>query len=321
MFAPERKKAYIDNYMAASQSADLKNYETYITNFFNRLEPHEAEIGKDFADMNRDEVVKVLTNFLSGSYTYQNAVKSLLSGYYDWSIASGASIHFENPLVSISLSDIDISESYANTMVVDEAELNKYLDEAFRDLSDESPDNIARCFVLLCYAGLSQEEAVFLREDDVDLSRKEIKIRKRTIPLSESQFAVIKHVMEATHILHNIKSAQREDEITKTGFVLENSSSLTKKNELNYRENWIKSLRVMVSRSLANCSKPITLTSITMSGIFNRMYLHEQATGEVSAAEYLHFKRANARTVNLPESARLACEEEYRMWKRAFDLN
>lgn len=320
MYNEDLKSKFITHQLNLS-TGNIDTTKAYYINLFNRIEPYESNLEKDLSDMNEEEVSSLLCDFLSGSKNYQNSVFSFLKIYYDWAINERYSINIENPIARLTIDKIDTSSSYKNLMVKDENELRCILDEQFEPEGKETIDNLYRCIIHLLFAGIYTDEIIYVKEEDLDKVRRIIKTKHGEIKISDYLYRILTNYLEMQSFCRVVSMNKiRQDQIVRTGFLIENTVKKEKKIQPGYREKFKKSISSILSQKLVGASKELKQKNIVTSGIFCRMYGKELQTNEIDMTEYLDLKRNTVMAIENPERVLRLGKQEYLTWKRAFEL-
>ena len=319
MFNVKQKSDFIEYLIDKSKGKDTEKYQKQIENFFNRLEPIEQELGKDFSMCNFEEIKVVLSILCRRSVKYQKSILSQLRKYLDWCIDSKKSLDSENRLVGISTSDIDFSISYKMSMVKDEEQLSHYLDIVLRPMADDTIDNMYRALLHLIFNGFSFKEAVDLKKDQVDFENRCIKKNNKQYIISDQCCEILKHLsIMNEYVAPMFHNGIRIHEIADTGHVLERT--------IDSRRNMYDSMIPIISTIFNKLKNElgyqisITLNDLFTSGIFYRIYKNECSNKEIDLSEYIEKYQNQSVTINSPELIINDGMEEYLTWKRAFDL-
>lgn len=323
MFNQEQKNRFLERQMASSDSSQTEKYHDMLVNYFNRLEPFEDDKNKDFAQMNKEEIYEILGKFLTGGKTYQKLTLSILTEYLRWAIENNLSFLRENVLVGFDIYGIDLTDTYANTFLKDENDLIFQLDIVLSPINMDTIDNMYRCYLHLLFAGITPNEAIMLKEENIDCVNKKIKIEDRTIVISDYLLNLIKYILDmqeftAIGVSKSGKEFQRKMPIVRTGFLLENSVSNSEKAQKSYRMKMKNIWGVTLSNKMAKCTKDINQTNILMSGIYFRIFENEKVTGEINCNEYFDMKRNSITASSNPNLIISNCKYEYGIWKKAF---
>lgn len=295
MFNSQQKEKFIDYTLNNSIGNNEKLRETDWVNFFNRLEDIEKTIEKDFAEFDYSEMMNLLPLVLRKKVSYQRQVLSLLRTYLNWCIENECSKDSENRLIGITPDDIDFSKSYSMCMVKDEQQLSEYLDKIFRDIKEDSNDNMYRLMCHLIFNGIERDLLFDLKLNQINLENQCIHLKNDTLNLSETCCKLIKYNSEMSAISYG---ETRYEDIFKAGYVLENTSK--ERDKMFYSAASYLSKKFAELKEILHYPIAITMNTLYRSGQMYRLYLNEQ----------------NNIPLNLDNTLLL----EYQAWKKAFQL-
>lgn len=319
MYNEKIKNGYIDYFLTASSSRDIDKMRRSLVNLFNRLEEQETLFKKDFLQMDRDEIISLLSNFLRGGKDYQATTMSMLSQYFNWGLKEKLTKLNENVLIGLKISSLDVSSSYANSMVKNEQDLIDCLDTIYYPLEENMVDNLQRCFLMLAFTGIDTKDILMLKTDDIDLENSLIYYMNRKIEMSEYVRKVVRYVMEMTTMCKALKNGViREIRIVRNGYVIENTINDA---SLEYRKSLKSTFNTSISAKLSSCERALTQQKIIDSGIFSRIYSKELSGHGIDCSEYLFNRRNNIKTIESPDRVADQCIKEYSIWKKAFNLD
>lgn len=160
MFNEAQKKSFI-----ASGMPVLSQVHKAVA-LFSNTEPFEQSLGKDICTFTRDELQDAVDKFFAPKAVTRIGQLRVLKDYIRWCTAGGidgAQDHTDE----ISITALDKVRS---RMVASPMHLQLVLDQVFNKEDMNSTDNATRLFCWLCYAGMSGEQAMALREKDVYLA-------------------------------------------------------------------------------------------------------------------------------------------------------
>lgn len=317
MFNAAQKERFIESKILLSTGKQLAEYKRTIRNFFDRLEAYEERSGKDFADMDYDEINQVLEDFLSGGKSYQTITVSNLSNYMQWAIKNGLTHWERNIVATIDINRLTPQNSCRNSMVVDEDELTLCASDALRPLQEDTIDNLYWCIIYLLYAGLTREDIMNLKSDDVFLDESEIHFDKYLFKMSKRLKKTLKYYSGMDGFVHSASENAkgiRVDPIVRSEYFVCNSTTSD-------RKQMASSTFVSLSKKFKACRKRLTPSSVNISGVFRRMYDREKNGQPEDYSEYLFLKRNTAFAILNSSKVIEDCKYEYRAWKQAFDLN
>lgn len=319
MYNSSQKEDFIQYVLSASKTKDIETYKMSLITFFNRLEPIEEELDKDFAMFNFEEIMIVLSILCKRSVKYQGVILSRLRKYIEWAISLGKALDSENKLVGISQKDIDFYISYKMSMVKDEEQLSHYLDIVLRPMADDTIDNMYRALLHLIFNGFNMREAIDLKREQVDLEHKLVSFNNKKVDISEMCSNILRHLfLMHAYLSIAFKEVECSREIVHTGHVLERS--IASRNKMveslsNFVSLLFKKLKLELGHKIS-----ITLSDILISGIFYRIYVKECETGEIDLSEYMSRYKDHVLTIDNPELTAKDGMIEYLAWKTAFSL-
>lgn len=316
MYNEEIKKKYIENAVLISESNNIDLFKRGIINRFCRSQELEKQMGKDIFELNKSEAKMFLEKFLGGGVAYRTTTIGTLSSYVEWAINNGYTPTKENPFSGLKYTDIDVTESYIDTMVKDEEDLIQSLDTVLCDIELDTADSFRWCVFLLIFAGISFKDIFYIKREDVNLSNRTIQLGSQSIQMSDKLFIVLKYYLSMETLQKSGKDdSEYERPIINEGYLLSN----TKEYGSN-REKMRLSCSSDISFVMKKCAKKLKPSSIHDSGIFYRMYLKEKETGEINCLEYLRARQTKSLVINFPERVKKICRNEYETWKKAFYL-
>ena len=305
LFNEEQKLKYIDTKIISMANEEIAKKD--LMNLFYRLASIERELNKDVCDFSHQEITDNMYKLFCTSTGYQMTIISSLRSYVSWCIENGYSHDKENRFVGMLPSDFDIAKSYKMCMVKDENQLTEYCDIMFRDINEDTNDNMYRLITYLLFYGVPFIKQFDIKVDDYDYDTRTLTFGDYQIKVSETCHDIIDYVINQDEIVVNSRKGKEvkglySKAIDKRGYLIEFSSDnrqntkATSKVQLSYRYSDL--------QNILKYDVSITPTSIMKSGEFCRAYEIEKTDGE-RAVEF----SANKHTM-----------QEYRTWKRAFDL-
>lgn len=157
---------------------------------FDLVAPYEKELSADICTWGVADTKKVL-EILSGfrSYSSENRA-NLLRRYVRWCIENGITGVSEAILTSKASGDLKVKEM----TVSGPQHLDRILNVLFDPVSDATSDNILRGYCWLAFIGLSNNEIVSLRCNDVD-------INSFSIRTGSEEFQIIQEAVPCLRIL------------------------------------------------------------------------------------------------------------------------
>lgn len=186
MFDARTKIEFLHNYVGE------KGFAMTLRRLFNFFEPYENEWGKDLACADFDQLRAAFDQFLDERKESQYHTLNCLHAYYHWRRKQGLPV--SDALPRLHMDDRDrTTEQY----VSGPEHLNEVLRFVFSSAKPER-DALVRACLWLAYAGLRPEEAMRVRNDDVDLRSMRIHLGGLDFPVYAEAVPDILVAMEAT---------------------------------------------------------------------------------------------------------------------------
>lgn len=135
---------------------------------FSAIAPAEQQIGSDFAEMNRDSCLYTLQNAGINEYGGIRNYITRLKSYVEWCKKNNIFPSIPGGIFEVSPDDVDITDSLKGVLFKDEFDLLESI-RLVRDFDSGYPEVAAFC---LYWVGLTKDEAVLLKDTDVDLEDK-----------------------------------------------------------------------------------------------------------------------------------------------------
>lgn len=161
MYNAEMKQRFVEEF---STSATRKRSAVYL---FNRLEPFEEEWGADICTKTARDIKPLLGEILGARASSVNSLLSILKNYVKWCCNNrypGATKDI------VSLSGDPVLDKFKQQTVSGPQHLQRYLDYMFDEESEESVDNIYRCFLWLAFMGVKENDVLEIEKTDVIFS-------------------------------------------------------------------------------------------------------------------------------------------------------
>lgn len=177
-----------------SEFSKTESMRTSLHVMFEAIGKHEEKYGKDFCQMNVDELNHVLSEVLGYRSNSKRARIAFLHSYSQWCVNN------DIPGSCLAILDVDFDsvglEKIRRQTVASPQHLQRYLDTVFEKEAEDTVDVVYRCFFWLAYMGLMREEdALRVDESDVDLEDMAIRFNGREYPFYREAIPSIKKCM------------------------------------------------------------------------------------------------------------------------------
>lgn len=316
MYNEEQKVRFIKDYTGSLNTANVA------TTIFNALEKYEENWQADFCTRNQEELQPVINEVVGLRTKSQWMTLTILKEYVKWCIAMkipGACdgmLHVE----AVGLDKI------RHQMVSSPLHLQKYLDELFDPESEETIDNIYRCYFWMAYGGIDEEDTILITREDISFEQMTIAYKDTHIPIYREAIPAFRNAVSLTSFLYkhpNYTKTIRRDRIggdtIMRGIKAETKTftmrvTLSKRN-IKAVEDGLTDLRLSFYR-------------VRMSGLFYRIYERERAGIPVDFSEAA-MRAMAGKEYSIKGRIKLEHKqnrieqdymEDYQRWKLAFSI-
>ncbi len=280
-------------------------------NILQAFEKYEEEWGADLCTRTVNELrpaVDATSRLRMSSQLFQLQV---LKDYSRWCAA------MKIPGARDAMSQIQVAgiDTVREQMVSGPAHLQRYLDALFDDVTKQTIDIVYRSYLWLAFCGISEEDALKIRTQDVDLLTMTI-----NLPNGES-YPIYREACFTIHLAASLSDfayfhpkyvgARRkrvEGDLILRG-IKSNASASAMRSKISERASEAYSNGAITQR--------ISYSRAFLSGVFYRMYEDEQAGCEV---DFLEFAKKESPTLAKSRLSSKAClyKQDYLRWKLAF---
>lgn len=314
MYNESLKSSFIADYTKSLSTAQHAQV------VFDAFAPSEEMWGADLCTRTAEELQPVVNSVAGLRAKSRWMALTILKEYVKWCLAMKVPGAIDG-MLKIEVVGLDKVRSQ---MVSGPMHLQQYLNAVFEPEAEETIDNIYRCFFWLAFAGIDEEEDIFLvTKDDVDFENMVIRYGFTEYPIYREAIPAIRNAMTLTSFAYKhpsySKVIKRDRVIGVTlmrgikadSKILTLRSTLSKRARLAYKEG----------------RTPLQLSyyRVWISGLFYRMYENERAGGAVSFAE--EAQRYVSKRVYHNEHRPLSTQQnivardymdDYQRWKLAF---
>lgn len=314
MYNPEMKQRFIDEHTTSSHTQMSARV------LFNATEPYETNLGMDICAMSTDKLQPVIDDVLGvrtrGKYTQI----IMLREYVAWCRLA------KYPGVTDSIRHVSILGlgKIRKQMVSSPFHLQQYFNAVFDPESDETIDNIYRCYLWLAYGGVSREAALDIKTSDVHLDTLSVECQGKEVPIYREALPAFRNavVLTSFFVKHpNYVKPVGADRVPGDRLmrgVKANAQLLTISSTL--------SKRFAEAAKAGRTELQLSYYKIWLSGVFYRMYELERSGSpvdfsgivaeEMSEKTYSTSERDSLRQRQRRKEKDYA--EDYLRWKLAF---
>lgn len=292
----------------------------WATSVFNNTDAIESRLSKDLAEFTAEEVgLAIANNGVMSSVTISNRVP-LVVRYKKWCASHG----FPAVVINSDNVTVDVSGNVRDTMVYSPTQLSSILMEAFPDTNKKSSKCVYRAYLWLGFSGMTSEEAVSVRNSNVDLRNRIVNLNNRWYMIPDEGINDIKAVCKAKEFVRIMRGA-------KVSFPRDDGDKILRGRKLKKKitdKGYIReTLRPTVQLGFKNVGKSgMSFLKIRKSGIFYEMFRREVQGlianfASVAYDDYVSgdYKESDSNPKQkIVRRIMLTYERDYAAWKNAF---
>lgn len=316
MYNEELKSSFIKSYTSSINTANVAAV------VFNAFEKYENDWQADLCTKSKEELQPAIDETVGLRSKSQWASLTILKEYVKWCIAMkipGAC----DGMLKIEAVGLD---KVRHQMVSSPLHLQRYLDMIFDPESEETIDNLYRCYFWMAYGGIDEEDTILIKTEDVDFEQMMIRYKDTSVPIYRQALPAFRNAVFLASFLYkhpNYSKLVRRDRIpgdTIMRGIKATTKTFTMRTTLSKRN--IKA----VEEGLTDLQ--LSFYRVRMSGLFYRVYERERAGIPVDFSEAA-MRAMEGKTYSL--TGRLKIEhkqnrierdyaEDYQRWKLAFSI-
>lgn len=185
MYNQELKEQFV------SEHSKNEGKREVLHTLFGALGKHEERLGKDFCQMNAEELRQVVPEVIGSRSVSRSARKVTLHTYCQWCVDRGV------PGAGMAIREIDFNDLSADKLrrqsVANPQHLQRYMDTIFEKETEDTVDLVYRCFFWLAYIGIMRDEdALNIDVSDVDLDAMAVHFGGKDYPMCRESIYCIK---------------------------------------------------------------------------------------------------------------------------------
>lgn len=317
MYNEELKTKFVRGYTNSISTAEV------CQTIFNAFEQYEVEWSADLCTRSSEELQPVVDGLVGFRARSKWMRLIILKDYVKWCIGMKVPGACDGML---KIETVGL-EKVKHQTVASPLHLQRYLDSICEPESEETTDNIYRCFYWLAYGGVAEEDILSIKCSDVDLNNMVVRYNNTEVPIYREALPAFKNCVKLTQFVYkhpNYDKLVYKDRADGDTLVRGIRSAPS-----------IKAMRVELSRrSKAKMDEgktdlKLSYFRVWISGLFYRMYERERAGMPVdfsaAAAQFMEGKTYKLdRGRNTPEAKKRQLTrdylEDYERWKLAFAI-
>ncbi len=316
MYNEELKRQFIRSYTQSLKTAEVAR------SLFDAFEPYEKEWQSDVCTRTADELQPIFDKVLWLRSNSKRMGVTIIKEYAKWCMLS----NYPGACDGISSVNIMGLDKIRTQMVVNPLSLQQYLDKVFDAESKETIDNVYRCFLWMVYGGLSKEEALSVRNRDVDFKTLRITAGETTATIyREALPAFLASVnLDSFTWKHSLYINKDRSDRIPGDLILR---GIKKDAQLDTMRSTL-SKRMVAAEKAGVVNMTLTFYRLYLSGLFYRTYEMELAGSSVDFSEAAA-KDMDGKEYSLKgrDSLRIKFNRkvrdyktDYQLWKLAFSI-
>ena len=301
MYNEEMKSRFIREYTGSLNTANVA------TTIFNAMEEYEKSWNADLCTRSSEELQPVITEITGLRSRSKWMALTILKEYVKWCITMKVPGACDG-MLQIKTVGLD---KVKHQMVSSPLHLQKFLDDVFDPESEETLDNIYRCYFWMAYGGIDEEDTILIQNEQVDFGQMVIYYKTTNIPIYREALPALRNAVSLNSFLYkhpNYSKPVRRDRVpgnTLMRGIRATTKTFTMRTTLSKRN--IKAIEDGLT------DLQLSFYRVRMSGLFYRVYEMERAGIPTS------FSEAALRVMDGNKIER-SYLEDYQRWKLAFSI-
>ena len=194
MYNAEIKTRFVQDYTKSVSTA--KVCETV----FNQFEPYEMIWNADLCTRSSDELQPIIDSIVGLRVRSKWMKLIILKDYVRWCMNVAHVPGACDGMLKINTTGL---EKVRQQTVASPLHLQMYLNQICSPESEQSTDNIYRCFYWLAYGGVAEEDILCIKKSDVDFERMIIRYKGTIIPIYREAIPAFKNCVELEQFVYN----------------------------------------------------------------------------------------------------------------------
>ena len=316
MYNEQQKARFIKDYTGSLNTANVA--ET----IFNALERYEDSWNADLCTRSAEELQPVIDEIVGLRAQSKWMTLTILKEYVKWCMlmnipgACDGMLHIEGAGL----------DKLKHQMVSSPLHLQRFLDEVFDVESEETIDNIYRCYFWMAYGGIDEEDTIQIKKSDVNFSQMIISYKSTSVPIYREAIPAFQNAVNLNSFVYkhpNYTKVIRRDRVpgeTIMRGIKASTKTFTMRTTLSKRN--IQAIKDGLT------DLQLSFYRVRMSGLFYRVYEMERAGIPVSFSEAA-LRVMEGKTYSLYGREKLHHKqnkiersylEDYQRWKLAFSI-
>lgn len=194
MYNEELKTQFVRSYTTSIHTAKV------CESVFNIFEPYERGWGADLCTRSAEELQPIIDWLVGLRARSKFGRLIILKDYVKWCIGVAKVPNACDGMLQIKTVGLD---KMRHQMVASPLHLQKYLDTICSPASDQTTENIYRCYYWLAYGGVEEEDIFKIKCSDVDFENMVVRYNGTEIPIYREALPAFKNCALLTQFAYN----------------------------------------------------------------------------------------------------------------------
>lgn len=316
MYNEELKKRFIRDYTGSLNTANVA------ATMFNAAEKHEIRWNADLCTRSAEELQPMIDDIVGLRSKSRWMTLIILKEYVKWCIAMKVPGACDG-MMHIEAVGLD---KVKHQMVSSPLHLQRFMDSIFDPESEETIDNIYRCYFWMAYGGIDEEDTIAVRKSDVNFQGMYIQYKSTSIPIYREAVPAFRNAVMLDSFVYKHPNYSKDIRRNRVqgDTIMRGIKAATK----TFTMRATLSKRNIKAIEEGKTDLQLSFYRVRMSGLFYRVYEMERAGISPNFSEAA-LRVMDGKTYSLKGREKLEHKqnriekdymEDYERWKLAFSI-
>lgn len=316
MYNEEIKKRFIRDYTGSLNTANVA------ATMFNAAEKHEIRWNADLCTRSAEELQPMIDDIVGLRSKSRWMTLIILKEYVKWCIAMKVPGACDG-MMHIEAVGLD---KVKHQMVSSPLHLQRFMDSIFDPESEETIDNIYRCYFWMAYGGIDEEDTIAVRKSDVNFQGMYIQYKSTSIPIYREAVPAFRNAVMLDSFVYKHPNYSKDIRRNRVqgDTIMRGIKAATK----TFTMRATLSKRNIKAIEEGKTDLQLSFYRVRMSGLFYRVYEMERAGISPNFSEAA-LRVMDGKTYSLKGREKLEHKqnriekdymEDYERWKLAFSI-
>lgn len=316
MYNEELKKRFIRDYTGSLNTANVA------VTIFNAAEKYEIRWNADLCTRSAEELQPMIDDIVGLRSKSRWMTLIILKEYVKWCIAMKVPGACDG-MMHIEAVGLD---KVKHQMVSSPLHLQRFMDSIFDPESEETIDNIYRCYFWMAYGGIDEEDTIAIRKSDVNFQRMYIQYKSTSIPIYREAVPAFRNAVMLDSFVYKHPNYSKDIRRNRVqgDTIMRGIKAATK----TFTMRATLSKRNIKAIEEGKTDLQLSFYRVRMSGLFYRVYEMERAGISPNFSEAA-LRVMDGKTYSLKGREKLEHKqnriekdymEDYERWKLAFSI-